>query len=150
MEAGWRNKPLSGIKCFLSHSPRSSQQLWKQCQRLPISFKSKLNRNNNMSLKFTFKKVNLWCSNELNRARCKDFWRFYETHLLKSQHPRDGSRGRVQGVGTLPGEMTCGFLIQLVFCITICLHYQSVVSFLSGATPPKEKPGSAPSSCQKI
>ena len=31
---------------------------------------------------------------------------------------RGGSRGRVQGVGTpspLP-EMTCGFLIQLVFC----------------------------------
>ena len=26
-----------------------------------------------------------------------------------------GSRGRVQGVRT-PHEMTCGFLIQLVFC----------------------------------
>ena len=30
---------------------------------------------------------------------------------------RGGSRGRVQGVRTpLPPEMTCGFLIQLVFC----------------------------------
>ena len=30
---------------------------------------------------------------------------------------RGGSRGRVQGVHTpLPTEMTCGFLIQLVFC----------------------------------
>ena len=28
---------------------------------------------------------------------------------------RGGSKGRVQGVHTLP-EMTCGFLIQLVFC----------------------------------
>ena len=28
---------------------------------------------------------------------------------------RGGSRGRVQGVRT-PPEMTCGFLIQLVFC----------------------------------
>ena len=33
-------------------------------------------------------------------------------------HDRDGSRGRVQGVHTPlpPPEMTCGFLIQLVFC----------------------------------
>ena len=31
---------------------------------------------------------------------------------------RGGSRGRVQGVRTAPSppEMTCGFLIQLVFC----------------------------------
>ena len=31
---------------------------------------------------------------------------------------RGGSRGRVQGVRTPlpPSEMTCGFLIQLVFC----------------------------------
>ena len=28
---------------------------------------------------------------------------------------KGGSRGRVQGVRT-PPEMTCGFLIQLVFC----------------------------------
>ena len=34
---------------------------------------------------------------------------------------RGGSRGRVQGVHTpLPPEMTCGFLIQLVFCKKIC------------------------------
>ena len=30
---------------------------------------------------------------------------------------RGGSRGRMQGVRTFPPpEMTCGFLIQLVFC----------------------------------
>ena len=29
---------------------------------------------------------------------------------------RGVSRGRVQGVRTSPPEMTCGFLIQLVFC----------------------------------
>ena len=36
-----------------------------------------------------------------NRKQCKEY--------------RGGSRGRVQGVRT-PPEMTCGFLIQLVFC----------------------------------
>ena len=38
--------------------------------------------------------------------------------LLACKH-RGGSRGRVQGVRTPlppPPEMTCGFLIQLVFC----------------------------------
>ena len=34
-----------------------------------------------------------------------------------------------------PPEMTCGFLIQLVFCIKMCLHHQSVTPFLSGAPP---------------
>ena len=29
---------------------------------------------------------------------------------------RGGSRGRVQEVRLPPPEMTCGFLIQLVFC----------------------------------
>ena len=29
---------------------------------------------------------------------------------------KGGSRGRVQGVRTPPPEVTCGFLIQLVFC----------------------------------
>ena len=38
-----------------------------------------------------------------------------------------------------PEEMTCGFLIQLVFCIKICLRQQSVMPFLSGATPPEKK-----------
>ena len=31
-------------------------------------------------------------------------------------HYRGGPRGRVQGVRTPPPELTCGFLIQLVFC----------------------------------
>ena len=41
-------------------------------------------------------------------------YHFYNTNLLS----RGGSRGRVQGVRTPPPspEMTCGFLIQLVFC----------------------------------
>ena len=41
---------------------------------------------------------------------------FHLTFLLLN---RGGSRGRVQGVRTIPPpfpEMTCGFLIQLVFC----------------------------------
>ena len=40
--------------------------------------------------------------------------------------------------------MTCGFLIQLVFCIKICLGHQLVTPVLSGAPPPKKNPGSAP------
>ena len=43
-----------------------------------------------------------------------------------------------------PPEMTCGFLIQLVFCIKICLRHQSVTPFLSGTLPAKKNPGSAP------
>ena len=41
-------------------------------------------------------------------------------------------------------EMTCGFLMRLVFCTKMCLHHQSVAPFLSGAPPPKKNPGSAP------
>ena len=52
---------------------------------------------------------------------------------------RGGSRGKVQGVRTHPPppppEMTCGFLIQLVFTA----GHQSVTPFLSGAPPPKKK-----------
>ena len=45
--------------------------------------------------------------------------------------------GGCSGVRTpSPHEMTCGFLIQLVFCIKICLCDQSVSPFVSGATPP--------------
>ena len=70
-------------------------------------------------------------------------WLRYSPHNY-----RDGSRGRVQGVGIrpppLPHEMTCSFLTQLVFCIKICLHHQSVTPFLSGAPPPKKRPGSTP------
>ena len=40
----------------------------------------------------------------------------------------------------LPPEMTCGCLIQLVFTP----GHQSITPFLSGATPPKKNPGSAP------
>ena len=43
-----------------------------------------------------------------------------------------------------PPEITCGFLIQLVFCIKIGLRHQSVTLFLSGASPPKKNPGSVP------
>jgi len=37
-------------------------------------------------------------------------------NIHKVTGSRGGSRGRVQGVCTPPPEMTCGFLIQLVFC----------------------------------
>ena len=50
-----------------------------------------------------------------------------------------GSRGRVQGVRTPhPPEMTCGFLIQLVFCkknyVVYCRCWQE-----TSAPPPKKK-----------
>ena len=43
----------------------------------------------------------------------EQFGLFLETNTL---HIRGGSMGRVQGVRTSTPEMTCGFLIQLVFC----------------------------------
>ena len=42
-----------------------------------------------------------------------------------------------------PHEMTYGFLIQLVFCIKMCLRRQSVLPFLSVAPPPKKSHVSA-------
>ena len=59
---------------------------------------------------------------------------------------RGGSRGRVQGCAPPPPEMTCGFLIQLVFC-----KEKETMWFIgveveqeTSAPPPKKNPGSAP------
>ena len=59
---------------------------------------------------------------------------------------RGGSRGRVQGVRTLPPpEMTCGFLIQLVFCKKKTMWFIGVeVEQETSAPPPQKNPGSAP------
>ena len=43
-----------------------------------------------------------------------------------------------------PLRVTCGFLIQLVFCIKICFHHQSVTPFLGAAPCHKKNPGPAP------
>ena len=48
----------------------------------------------------------------------------------------DLGRGYRECASLPPFEMTCGFLIQLVFCINTCLRHQSVTPFLWGATPP--------------
>ena len=53
-------------------------------------------------------------------------------------------KGEGAGVWTPSPDMTCSFLIQLVFCIKICLCLHSVTPFLSDALPPKKNPGSAP------
>ena len=60
---------------------------------------------------------------------------------------RGGSRGRVQGVRTPLPEMTCGFLLQLIFC----KKRKKTMWFIgveveqeTSATPPKKNPGSAP------
>ena len=58
---------------------------------------------------------------------------------------RGGSRGRVQGVSPLPPEMTCGFLIQLVFCKKKTMWFIGVeVEQETSAPLPKKNPGSTP------
>ena len=59
---------------------------------------------------------------------------------------RGGSRGRVQGVrNPPPPEMTCGFLIQLVFSKKKTMWFIGVeVEQETSAPPPKKNPGSAP------
>ena len=60
---------------------------------------------------------------------------------------RGGSRGRVLGVRTPspPTEMTCGFLIQLVFCKKKTMWFINVeVEQETSAPSPKKNPGSAP------
>ena len=61
---------------------------------------------------------------------------------------RGRSWGRVQGVRTPPPpEMTCGFLIQLVFCKKKTMWFIGVeVEQETSAPPPKKNPGSAPGS----
>ena len=58
---------------------------------------------------------------------------------------RGGSRERVQGVRT-PLEMTCDFLMQLVFCKKkkIMWFIGVEVEQETSAPPPKKNPGSAP------
>ena len=72
----------------------------------------------------------------------------YRTDCIVLYCTRGGSRGRVQGVRTLPPEMTCGFLIQLVFCEK---KKKKTMWFIgveveqeTSAPPPKKNPGSAP------
>ena len=63
---------------------------------------------------------------------------------------RGGSWGRVQGV-PLPPEMTCSFLIQLVFCKKKTMWFIGVeVEQETSAPPPKKNPGSAPVLCLQI
>ena len=67
---------------------------------------------------------------------------------------RGGSRGRLQGVRNptppLP-EMTCGFLIQLVFCKKKKMWFIGVEAEQEkSAPPPKKNPGSAPDVCSDL
>ena len=76
---------------------------------------------------------------------------------MKNPHFRGGSRGRVQGVRggggggapppPPPPEMTCGFLIQLVFCEkkkSMWFIGVEVEQETRSATSPKKNPESAP------
>ena len=83
--------------------------------------------------------VNVWRHNFLT------FRTASAENQQKKSSLRGGSRGRVQGVRT-PPEMTCGFLIQLVFSKkkkTMWLIGVEVEQETS-APPPKKRPGSAP------
>ena len=66
--------------------------------------------------------------------------------LSRDVQHRGGSRGRVQGVCTPSPEMSCGFLIQLVFCKNKkTMWFIGVeVEQETSAPPPKKNPGSAP------
>ena len=73
----------------------------------------------------------------------------YLTYLHWSVQIRDrgGSRGRVHRVRTPPPppEMTCGFLIQLLFCQKKTMWFIGVEAEQeTSAPPPKKNPGSAP------
>ena len=53
--------------------------------------------------------------------------------------------GGCRGCAPPPPEMTCGFLIQLVFCQKNTMWFIGVeVDQETSATPPKKNPGSAP------
>ena len=73
--------------------------------------------------------------------------RYIQAREIKySIHIRGGSRGRVLGVRPPPSpEMTCSFLIQLVFCQKKTVWFIGVeVEQETSAHPPKKNPGSAP------
>ena len=65
---------------------------------------------------------------------------------LFSRVCRGGSRGEgAGGAHPPPPEMTCGFLIQLVFCKKKTMWFIGVeVEQETSAPPPKKNPGSAP------
>ena len=70
----------------------------------------------------------------------------FSSHRLKIL-VRGGSRGRMQGVRAPPPppEMTCGFLIQLVFCKKKTMWFIGVeVEQETSAPPPKKNPRSTP------
>ena len=80
-------------------------------------------------------------------AFLKIFWINLKFVFIISISYRGGSRGRVQGVRTPPSspEMTCGFLIQLVFCKKKTMWFIGVeVEQETSASPPKKNRGSAP------
>ena len=53
--------------------------------------------------------------------------------------------GECRGCAPPPNEMTCGFLIQLVFCQKKTMWFIGVeVEQETSAPPPKKNPGSAP------
>ena len=67
------------------------------------------------------------------------------TVLVKLGEPGADLGGGCRGCVPPPPEMTCGFLIQLVFCEKKTMWFIGVeVEQETGAPPPKKSPGSAP------
>ena len=59
--------------------------------------------------------------------------------------------GGCRACAPLPPEMTCGFLIQLVFCKKKTMWFIGVeVEQETSAFPPKKNPGSAPEKCSFV
>ena len=80
------------------------------------------------------------------RLSRRDFCDGAKLRCADLQVTRGGSRGRVQGCAPPPPEMTCGFLIQLVFCKKNYVVYWCWSRARDECTPPKNNPGSAPES----
>ena len=85
--------------------------------------------------------------NKLNRAFSLTWPASMQIYWNKRNRFRGGSRGRVQGGAhpPPPPEMTCGFLIQLVFCQKKTMWFIVVeVEQETSAPPLKKNLGSAP------
>ena len=63
---------------------------------------------------------------------------------VNSQHEKDVSAGGCRGCAPPPPEMTCGFLIQLVFCKKTMWFIGVEGEQETSAPPPTKNPGSAP------
>ena len=96
----------------------------------------------------------LWIINEFEKEEwnAMDNTRYVEENrwdLRKTKdHPGADLGGECRGCAPSPPEMTCGFLIQLVFCKKKTMWFIGVeLEQETSAPPPEKNPGSAPATC---